>query len=108
MAWVFPVLKGVLEVMSIVTFIQFIEEEAIQSCQLGTYMAFRQKRYKAAARSMIVTRSTLLYHLKMVNYALGIYAPYSYFAFKDFITATESTLETYEDLLWGAVEEARG
>jgi len=108
MAWVMPVLGGVLKVMEAVTFIQFIEEEAIQACQLGTYMAFRQKRYKAAARSMQVTRSTLLYHLKAVNEIVGFLAPYSMGAFQDFVTATESTLDTYDDLLMGAATEARG
>lgn len=107
MAWILPVLKGVMDVMSAVTFIQFIEEEAIQSCQLGTYMAFKQKRYKAAARAMIVTRSTLVYHLKAINQTVGFLAPYSKSAFEDFITATEMTLEVYDDLLLGAALESR-
>lgn len=108
MAALLPILKGMAEAMSIVTFIQFIEEEAIQACQLGAYMAFRQKRYKAAARAMQVTRSQLLYHLKATNDIVGTLAPYSYLAFKDFITATETTLDVYDDLLMGAAMEARG
>lgn len=107
MAWIMPVLGGVLDVMSAITFIQFIEEEAIQACQLGAYMAFREKRYKAAARAMQVTRNELLYHLKMINEIVGTLAPYSYGAFHDFITATETTLDVYDELLWGAAMEAK-
>lgn len=108
MAWIMPVLGGVMDVMSAVTFIQFIEEEAIQACQLGAYMAFRQKRYRAAGLAMQVTRSQLLYHLKAINEIVGFMAPYSKGAFQDFITATETTLEVYDDLLMGAAMEAKG
>ena len=94
-----PVIQGVQFVMEAVTFIQFIEEEAIQACQLGCYLALRQKNYKAAARAIITTRSTLLYHLKAVNECVGWLAPYSKGAFQDFITATEATLDNYEELM---------
>ena len=107
MAWVLPVLTKVWDVMELITFIQFIEEEAIQACQLGAYMAFRQKRYSAAAKAMNVTRGTLLYHLKMINEIVGPLAPASVGAFQDFITATEATLDVYMDLLWAAAGEAK-
>ena len=102
MAWVMPVLEGVMFVMESVTFIQFIEEEAIQACQLGCFLAFRNKNYKAAGWAIQTTRGTLLVHLKAINELVGTLAPYSYGAFQDFITATEMNLTIYDELLLAA------
>ena len=99
MAWVLPTIEGVKFVMEAITFIQFIEEEAIQACQLGCFLALRQKNYKAAAWAIQTTRGTLLAHLKIVNVLLGPYAPYSKGAFADFIIAVELNLEIYDELL---------
>lgn len=104
MAWALPVLDGVLFVMSACTFIQFIQEEAIQSCQLACFLAFRAKNYKAVSLAMTTTRGTLLYHLQAVNENVGWLAPYSRPAFQDFITATEVTLAVYDQLLLSAIK----
>lgn len=98
MAWVIPILTGVAEVMSAVTFIQFIEEEAIQACMLGAFLALKAKNYKAANTALQVTNGTLLLHLKLINGSLGWLAPYSKGCFQDYITATETSLAVYQQL----------
>ena len=104
MAWVLPVIAGVQTVMEAVTFIQFIQEEAIQSCQLSCFLALRQKNYKAVGWAIQTTRGTLLMHLIAVNSALGWLAPYSKPAFQDFITATEMSLQIYDELMLSAIK----
>lgn len=102
MAWAIPILLGVVKLMEAVTFVQFIQEEAIQSCQLSCFLALRQKNYKAVGWAIQTTRTTLLYHLKIVNDICGWMAPYSKGAFQDFITATEMSLQIYDELLMSA------
>ena len=104
MAWVMPVLDKVMFVMEAVTFIQFIQEEAIQSCQLGAFLALRQRNYKAVSWAITTTRGTLLAHLKAVNEIVGWLAPYSKGAFQDFILATETSLALYDELLLSALK----
>jgi len=67
MAFLIPILVGVANVMEIITFIQFIHEEAIQSANLGVYLAVRSKSYPAASRGLGLLRTTLIPHLKNVN-----------------------------------------
>jgi len=100
MAAILPIIKGLQQVMEIVTFIQFIEEEAIQSAGLGVFMAIRGKSYKGASLGITLLRGTLIPHLKDINLALGWIAPYSVGCFADFILATETNLEIYEDILF--------
>jgi hypothetical protein len=102
MAWVMPVLAGVEKVMQAVTFIQFIQEEAIQSCALSIFLAIRQRQYSTANLALYTLENVLLYHLKTVNDIVGWLAPYSKGAFQDFITATETSIETYKQLLAAA------
>jgi len=104
MAWALPVMQGVMKVMECCTFIQFIQEEAIQSCQLGCFLAFRAKNYKAVSMAMTTTRGVLLPHLRLVNEELGWMAPYSRPAFQDFIVATEVVLDVYDQLLLSALK----
>ena len=100
MAWLIPILKGVEAVMEIVTFIQFIEEEAIQSASLGVFLAIRGKSYRGASLGITLLRGTLIPHLKGINENVGWMAPYSVGCFSDFIKATETNLDIYEDLLF--------
>jgi hypothetical protein len=100
--WVMPVLEGVAFVMESVTFIQFIQEEAIQACGLSIFMALRAKRYHEASLALDTLEGTLLYHLRLVNQAVGALAPYSKGAFGDFILATEVACSTYRALLVAA------
>jgi len=104
MAWVMPVIGGLQFVMEGVTFIQFIEEEAIQSASLGCFLALRARCYSAAARCITVIRAELVPHLKLINDNLGYLAPYSKGAFADFIKATELNLTVYDDLLYKAAK----
>ena len=103
MAWLLPVLAGVANVMEIVTFIQFIEEEAIQSASLGVFLALRGKSYRGASLGITLLRGELLPHLKDINEYAGWLAPYSKGCFGDFIKATETNLEIYDDLLFAHV-----
>ena len=97
MAWV-AVIKGLIQAAEIVTFIQFIEEEAIQSSSLGTFLAFRHGSMRGASLGITQTRSILL-NLKNINLLVGFIAIYSEGCFRDFIAATETNLEIYDDLL---------
>ena len=99
-AWM-AVLEGVANVMEVVTFIQFIEEEAIQGASLGVFLALRSKSYRGASLGITLLRGQLIPHLKDCNDAVGWIAPYSKWCFSDFILATETNLEIYEDILFG-------
>jgi hypothetical protein len=100
MAWVLPAIQGVANVMEIVTFVQFIEEEAIQSAGLGVFLSIRNKSYRGASLGITLLRGTLIPHLKQLNTTYGWLAPYSRGCFEDFILATETNLEIYEDILF--------
>ncbi|MBA7693496.1 hypothetical protein ES703_102079 [subsurface metagenome] len=100
MAWVLPVLVGVANVMEVVTFIQFIEEEAIQSAALGVFLAIRSRSWRGASLGITLLRGELLPHLKAINDTAGWLAPYSKGCFSDFIKASEINLEIYDDILF--------
>jgi len=98
MAWILAALEGVANLMETITFVQFIEEEAIQSASLGVFLAIRQKNNKAAYRGINLLQYTLIPHLREYNDYAGWIALYSKFCFEDFIAATEANLEVYKDL----------
>ena len=98
MAWILAALEGVANVMEVITFVQFIEEEAIQSAALGVFLAIRQKNNKAAYRGINLLEYTLIPHLREYNDFGGWLALYSKFCFEDFIAATEANVEVYKDL----------
>ncbi|MBA7588419.1 hypothetical protein ES708_30475 [subsurface metagenome] len=98
MAWILAALEGVANVMEIITFVEFIEEEAIQSASLGIFLAIRQKNNKAAYRGMNLLAYRLIPNLRAINDYGGWIAPYSKQCFEDFIAATEANLEVYKDL----------
>jgi len=100
MAFLLPILAGIANVMEIVTFIQFIEEEAIQSASLGVFLSLRNKSYKGASLGMSLLRTQLIPHLKDINDYVGWMAPYSKGCFQDFIKSAEVNLEIYEDILF--------
>jgi hypothetical protein len=100
MAAILAALQGVANVMEIVTFIQFIEEEAIQSAALGVFLAIRGKSYRGASLGITFIRGQLLPHLRDINDYAGYLAPYSKGCFKDFADATELNLEIYEAILF--------
>ena len=100
MAFLIPILAGIANVMEIVTFIQFIEEEAIQSASLGLFLSVRAKSYRGSCLAMSLLRGQLIPHLKDINECVGWMAPYSEGCFADFILASETNLEIYEDILF--------
>lgn len=102
MAWVLPILTGVSEIMSVVTFIQFIEEEAIQTASLGTYLALRAGVMPAVTKGMFRV-DTILTHLEAINDSLGWLAPYSKWPFQDFCEATRTNLEIFNDLIYARI-----
>jgi hypothetical protein len=101
MAWIAPLLKmleGIQDMMSALTFIQFIEEEAIQSAALGCFMALRHGSYKGLSWGY-GQMETCIEHLEVVNSSLGWAAPYSQGCFYDFIQASRTNLNIYQDIL---------
>jgi hypothetical protein len=100
MAWILPVLVGIANIMEVVTFIQFIEEEAIQSASLGVFLAIRAKSMKGAVLGIQLLQDELIPHLKAINENIGWMAPYSKGCFADFIKATETNVVIYQDILF--------
>lgn len=98
MAWVMPVIKGVFAVMEVVAFIQFIEEEAIQSAALGAFLAIRQRNTKAAWKAIILLETEIIPHLDRINREIGWASPYSQGCFRDFIVASQLNVEIYKEL----------
>lgn len=101
MSWIGIIEKalgGIMDVMSAATFIQFIEEEAIQSAALGTFLALRHGSYRGAALAMNRTYD-LCDNLQVLNDHIGWMAPYSKHCFEDFIAATRTNLEVYTDII---------
>lgn len=102
MAWILPVVAGVANIMEVITFIQFIEEEAIQSAALGVFLSIRSRSYRGASLGITLLRGELIPHLKAINDTIGWLAPYSKGCFADFIKATETNLAIYDDILFAA------
>jgi len=93
------IIGGVANVMEVITFIQFIEEEAIQSASLGVFLSVRAKSYKGASLGITLLIGQLIPHLKLINTEIGWLAPYSKQCFSDFIDATETNIEIYKHIL---------
>lgn len=98
MAWVFPVITGIAEVMSTITFIQFIEEEACQTASLGAFMAIRSRHYAAAKPCLDLIDDELVPHLKSVNETIGHLAPYSQGCFRDYIRSAQENTKVLREL----------
>ncbi|GAI91612.1 unnamed protein product [marine sediment metagenome] len=100
MKWMIPDLGGVIKVMETISFIQFIEEEAIQSAALGVFLALQAKSHRGAALGVNLLKDELIPHAKILNETVGTLAPYSKGCFADFIKAQETNLEIYQDILF--------
>lgn len=98
MSWVMPVITGAFSIMETVAFIQFIEEEAIQSTALGAFLSIRQRNYKAAWKAINLLDQELIPHLEAVNSQLSWACPYAMGCFYDFIQASKMNVEIYKDL----------
>ena len=98
MVWVMPIIKGVQWVMEIITFIQFIEEEAIQSAALGAFLAIRSRDYKSAWLAINLLENELIPHLELINQEIGWIAIYSQGAFYDFAQASRTNIQIYKDI----------
>lgn len=98
MSWVLPVITGAFSIMETIAFIQFIEEEAIQSASLGVFLAIRQRNYKAAWTAINLLDDELIPHLEWINTNLSWACPYAMGCFFDFIQASRTNLEIYKDL----------
>lgn len=98
MAWVMPVITGVFNIMEVVAFIQFIEEEAIQSAALGAFLSIRQRNYRCAWKAINLLDGELIPHLDRVNREIGWASPYSMGCFHDFVVASQLNVEIYKDL----------
>jgi len=98
MAWVMPILVGVQMVMEVITFIQFIEEEAIQSAGLGAFLAIRSRDYHSAWLAINLLENELVPHLELINETVGWIAIYSQGAFYDFAKAARTNIEIYKNI----------
>jgi len=98
MAWIMPVIGQIEFVMGTVAFIQFIEEEAIQSAALGAFLSIRQRNYTAAWKAIHILEDELIPHLEAVNTQLSWLCPYAQGCFYDFIQASRMNVEIYKDL----------
>jgi len=98
MAWVMPTLSGLFNIMETVTFIQFIEEEAIQAVGLGIFMAIRQRNWTMAWKGIVLLDGQLLPHLEQLNMGIGWASPATVGCFYDFIQATKMNVEIYKEL----------
>lgn len=106
--WIMPIFDKVLNVMESCTFAQFIEEEAIQTCGMGAFLAIKYKNWKALSWCIQVLSGQLVPHLKAINEITGWMAPYSQGAFRDYVLASETMLAVYEELLNNAALKASG
>ncbi len=97
-AWV-VLIAGVANVMEVVTFIQFIEEEAIQSAGLGTYLALRAGVSTGVTKG-IHRMDVCCTHLEGMNDQVGWLAPYSKWPFQDFAEATRTNIDIFQDILF--------
>lgn len=97
-AGLFAIIKGLIDVMSIVTFIQFIQEEAIQTASLGAYMAIKNRHYSAAKPMLDLLDNELILHLALVNDTIGWLAPYSWGCFHDFTLAAWANTTVLREL----------
>lgn len=104
MAQILAAISGIADAMEIITFIQFIEEEAIQTASLGTFMAIRNGSWKGASMGINKTRQIVAW-LREVNDAAGWIAPYSKFCFADYCDACETNLNIYDDILFLKAKE---
>ena len=98
MAWVLPVIAGIANVMEAVTFVQFIEEEAIQSAGLGAFLAIRSRDYRSAWLAINILENELIPHLEIINRTFGYIAIYSQGAFFDFALAARTNIEIYKSI----------
>ncbi len=96
--WVMPIITGAVELMSTVAFIEFIEEEAIQSAALGAFLAIRQRNYHAARLAIDLLDKELIPHLDAVNIQLSWACPYAIGPFHDFVLASKMNVEIYKEL----------
>jgi len=98
MAWIFPIISGIAEVMSVITFIQFIEEEACQTASLGAFMAIRARHYQAAQPCLDLIDNQLIPHLEWINSTIGPLAPYSVGCFYDYIQSAKANTTVLREL----------
>lgn len=91
-------LQGIQDMMSAITFMQFIWEEAIQSAMLGAFLAIRHNSYQGVSWGLGAAQNAVD-NLKIVNDNVGWFAPYSKVCFEDFINATYVNIEIYRDIL---------
>jgi len=98
MSWVMPTIAGLFNVMETVTFIEFIEEEALQAVGLGIFMALRQRNTKMAWKGIIVYKDVLIPHLELIWTGIGWASPATLGCFYDFIQACKLNAEIYMEL----------
>lgn len=95
------ILVGCLFVSQAVTFMQFIHEEAIQSCSMAVYMAVRNRRYSAAREALRDLKDIHIPMLEDTTKTLGWLAPWTIPCFTAFALASKRAAQTWEEILTG-------
>lgn len=80
---------------------QFIHEEAIQTCSMAVYMAVRQRRYSAARAALRDLKDIHIPMLEDTTKTLGWLAPWTIPCFTAFAIASERAAATWEEILAG-------
>lgn len=93
------ILAGCLFVSSAVTFMQFIHEEAIQTCSMAVYMAVRSRRYGVAARALLDLQTIHIPMLEDTTRNLGWLAPWTIGCFTAFAVASRRACDTWQEIL---------
>ncbi len=96
------ILQGIAFVMEAVTFVQFIQEEALQAAMMAVWMLVRAKRYSKARELLDQVETRFLPNIRATTSAWGWIAMYSKQAFEDFADATQLSIDAYKEILYAA------
>lgn len=80
---------------------QFIHEEAIQTCSMAVYMAVRNRRYSAARAALRDLKTIHIPMLQDTTKMLGWLAPWTIPCFTAFALASLRAADTWEEILAG-------
>jgi endonuclease YncB( thermonuclease family) len=86
---------ALIAVMSTVTFIEFLYEEAMQTVGMGVWVAISNKNWTQAREALANARALNQHATDVYNY-FGWMSPMSWDVFRTYATATKNQLDSYE------------
>ena len=93
-----PWLGGAIGVMSTITFISFLYEEALQSAGMGVWVAISNKQWSTAEKALNKAEG-LLSTAEWFYNNIGWMAPYSWKVFKSYARATRIQYDVYRQVI---------